>query len=130
MFRSTLLITICSLASTVAFGQDDTAYQGYMKAVQPAFGALRTAVMAKDTAGAAAAGTKLAATFNDVLAYWQKKNAADAIKFATAARDAAKAIAASKNADEQAASAMTLQQQCGGCHMAHRMGSGGNFMIH
>ena len=130
MLRSTLLIAICALASTVAFGQDDAAYQGYMKAVGPSFGPLRMAVMAKDTAGAAAAGTKLAATFSDVLAYWQKKNVADAIMFATAARDAAKAIAGSNNAEAQAASLMTLQQQCGGCHMAHRGGAAPNFMIH
>jgi mono/diheme cytochrome c family protein len=88
------------------------------------------AVMAKDTTGAAAAGTKLAATFGDVLTYWQKKNVADAIAFATTARDAAKAIAASTNADDQAASMMKPQGTCGGCHMAHRMGAAPNFMIH
>ena len=129
MLRSTLLIAICVIASAAAFGQDDAAYQGYMKAVGPSFGPLRMAVMAKDTAGAAAAAAKLEATFNEVLAYWQKKNVADAITFATNARDAAKAIAGSNNADAQAASLMTLQQQCGGCHMAHRAGTPGNFTI-
>jgi mono/diheme cytochrome c family protein len=87
------------------------------------------AVMAKDTAGAAAAAAKLEATFSEVLAYWQKKNVADAVTFATAARDAAKAIAGSTSADAQAASLMTLQQQCGGCHMAHRAGAAPNFSI-
>jgi mono/diheme cytochrome c family protein len=131
MLRSTLLIVICALASTVAFGQDEMAqYQPYMKAVVASFGPLRMAVMAKDTAGAAAAATKLQATFSDVLAFWQKKGASDAIGFATNARDAAKAIAGSTNADDQAASLMKLQQQCGGCHMAHRMGAAPNFMIH
>ena len=138
MVRSILLFAICALASTVAFGQDDAAYQGYMKAVQPSFGALRMAVMAKDTTAAAAAGTKLSATFSEVLAYWQKKNVADAIAFATAARDAAKAISASTTIVDdprlinalQVASMMKLQQQCGGCHVAHRMGAAPNFMIH
>jgi cytochrome c556 len=129
MLRSTLLIAICALVSTVAFGQDDAAYQGYMKAVQPSFGALRMAVMAKDAAAASAAGTKLAATFDAVLAFWQKKGAADAITFATNARDAAKAIASSTNSDVQASNMMTLQQQCGGCHMAHRAGAAPNFSI-
>ncbi len=100
-----------------------------MKAVGASFGPLRMAVMAKDTAAAAAAGTKLEATFSDVLAYWQKKGASDAVGFATNARDAAKAIAGSASADDQAASLMKLQQQCGGCHMAHRGGAAPNFMI-
>jgi cytochrome c556 len=131
MLRSTLLIVICALASTVAFGQDEMAqYQPLMKAVVASFGPLRMAVMAKDTAGAAAAATKLEGTFDQVLAFWQKKGASDAVEFATNARDAAKAIAGSTDAAAQAASMMKLQQQCGGCHMAHRMGAAPNFMIH
>jgi cytochrome c556 len=130
MLRSTLLIVICALAGTVAFGQDEMAqYQPLMKAVGPSFGPLRMAVMAKDTAGAAAAATKLEATFDQVLAFWQKKGAADAVGFATNARDAAKAIAGSTNADDQAASLTKLQQQCGGCHMAHRAGAAPSFTI-
>lgn len=129
MLRSTLLIAICALVTVTAFAQDDAAYQGYMKAVQPAFGALRMAVMAKDTAAAASAAGKLDVTFNDVLAYWQKKNVADAVTFATNARDFAKVIAGSTSADDQAAAMMKLQGTCGGCHMAHRAGMPGSFTI-
>lgn len=128
MLRTILILTICALATVTAFGQD-AEYQGYMKAVQPAFGALRMAVMGKDTAAAAAAGAKLEATFNEVYAYWMKKNVADAMMFAANARDAAKAIAGSTSADDQAADMRKLQQQCGGCHMAHRGGMPPNFTI-
>ena len=85
--------------------------------------------MGKDVAAAAEAGGKLAVTFNDVLAYWQKKDVADAIAFATTARDEARAIADTKDPDVQATDMMKLQQTCGGCHMAHRGGGRGNFTI-
>jgi hypothetical protein len=80
---------------------------------------------ATDTATAAPAANKLVDTFTKVAAYWRAKNVADAVTFSESARDAAKAIADGKG--DKAANLMTLQQQCGGCHMAHRAGERGNF---
>ena len=55
------------------------------------------------------------------------KNVADAVTFSESARDAAKAIADGQG--DKAANLMKLQQQCGGCHMAHREGTAPNFKI-
>jgi hypothetical protein len=62
--------------------------------------------------------TKLADTFDQVAAYWKPKQSPDAVGFAEAARDAARAIAAS--GDDKAANLRKIQAQCNGCHMAHR----------
>jgi mono/diheme cytochrome c family protein len=80
---------------------------------------------APDTAAAAPAANKLVDTFTKVAAYWKAKNVADAVTFAENARDAAKEIAEGQG--DKAANLMKLQQQCGGCHMAHRAGGRGNF---
>ena len=80
---------------------------------------------ATDTAAAAPAANKLVDTFTKVAAYWKAKDVADAVTFSESARDAAKAIADGQG--DKAANLMKLQQQCGGCHMAHRAGGRGNF---
>lgn len=69
------------------------------------------------------------AGFETIVAYWTAKKADDAIKFATAARDAAKAIADAKDADAQSAAWTTMNAQCGQCHTAHRGGMPPNFEI-
>jgi mono/diheme cytochrome c family protein len=105
-----------------------------MKAVNAAAGgrgggALGAAITAKDTAAAAEAAKKVEAGFDTILAYWQAKKVDDAIALSTTARDAAKSIADSTDADAQAAGRMKLQQTCNACHMAHRGGMPPNFEI-
>lgn len=129
MLRSTLLIAICALASAVAFGQDDAQYQTLMKSMQPSVGAVRMAIMAKDNAAVAAAANKLAGTFDEVAAFWQKRNVADAVEMAQKARDAAKEVAAATTTEDQTADLRKVQAQCGACHMAHRAGMPGAFTI-
>jgi mono/diheme cytochrome c family protein len=80
---------------------------------------------ATDTAAAGPAANKLVDSFTKVAAYWRAKNVADAVTFSESARDAAKAIADGQG--DKASNLMKLQQQCGGCHMAHRAGGRGNF---
>jgi mono/diheme cytochrome c family protein len=80
---------------------------------------------ATDTAAAGPAANKFVDTFTKVAAYYSAKNVPDAVTFAQSARDAAKAIADGQG--DKAANLMKLQQQCGGCHMAHRAGERGNF---
>jgi len=129
MFRSVLLVAVCASVSVAVLAQDKAQYQPFMRAAQADLGALRMAVMAKNTKAAQEAGGKLAVTFNNVLAFWQQRNVADAIIFATTARDEARAIADTSDPDVQATDMMKLQEQCGNCHMAHRAGTPPNFEI-
>jgi hypothetical protein len=111
--RKTLLIF--GLFVTALTAQFDQQYQGWMKSMNPSLMAIRNAA---DDAAAAAAATKLADTFDQVATYWKAKKTADAIAFAETARDAARAIAAGTG--DRAANLQKIQEQCGGCHMAHR----------
>lgn len=111
--RKTLLIF--GLFVTALTAQIDPQYQGWMKSMNPSLMAIRNAA---DDAAAAAAATKLADTFDQVAAYWKAKKTADAVAFAETARDAARAIAAGSG--DRAANLQKIQEQCGGCHMAHR----------
>lgn len=124
MRKALFAIALTGLLAVTLSAQDDAAYQGYMKTVAANFGPLR---MAMDNDAAKAPAVALAATFDKVAIYWKGKNAADAVAFAETARDTAKAIAAGDG--DLAANKMKLQQQCGGCHMAHRGGAAPNFMI-
>jgi mono/diheme cytochrome c family protein len=111
--------------ATLAVAQiSDDQYKTEMQSL----GANVTAVRdAADNAAAAPAAKKLEETFTKVAAYWKAKSAPDAVTFSETARDAAKAIADGQG--DKAANLMKLQQQCGGCHMAHRGGGRGNFTI-
>ena len=133
MKRTLLLISVLSLFAGLMIAQDDAAYKTAMKTVAASangrMSPLRVAIMNKDVAAAATEAGKVAAGFEPIIAYWKAKNADDAVKLATTARDAAKAIADSKDADAQAASAMQLNGTCNACHMAHRGGMPPNFEI-
>lgn len=132
--KSTLLvISVITVFAALCVAQDDAAYKTAMKSVNASAGGrgapLRAAITAKDTAAAAAEGSKIAAAFDTILAYWTAKKVDDAIALATTARDAAKTIAGSTDADTQAAAAMKLNGTCGQCHMAHRGGTPPDFVI-
>ena len=125
MRKSLSLSLILAVFAVVAIAQisDDE-----FKTLMQSNGANVTAIRdAADAAAAAPAANKLVDTFTKVAAYWKAKNAPDAVMFAENAREAAKEIADGKG--DKAANLMKLQQQCGGCHMAHRAGGRGNFTI-
>jgi len=107
------------LFATVVSGQVDpqnrAQYQGWMRSMQPSLTAIRNA---PDDAALKAAANKLADTFNQVAGYWKSKQTADAVGFAEAARDAAKAIAAGSG--DKTANVQKIGEQCGSCHAAHR----------
>jgi mono/diheme cytochrome c family protein len=122
--RKSLFLLVISLAfvgPAVAQISDDE-FRTLMQSNPANVAAIRSAT---DTAAAAPAANKLVDTFTKVAAYWRAKNVADAVTFAESAREAAKAIADGQG--DKAANLMKLQQQCGGCHMAHRAGERGNF---
>ena len=121
--RKSLLLVIPIVFAALASAQiSDDEFKTLMQSNAANVAAIRDAT---DTAAAAPAANKLVDTFTKVAAYWKAKNIADAVTFSESARDAAKAIADGKG--DKAANLMTLQQQCGGCHMAHRAGERGNF---
>jgi mono/diheme cytochrome c family protein len=116
-----LVIPLAFVGPAVAQISDDE-FRTLMQSNPANVAAIRSAT---DTAAAAPAANKLVDTFTKVAAYWRAKNAADAVTFSESAREAAKAIADGQG--DKAANLMKLQQQCGGCHMAHRAGERGNF---
>lgn len=126
-----VLVLMTAGFAVVALLAQDAEYQGWMKTVAGANGKLGKGIAAKD-ASAAAEATTLESTFKQVEAFWQKRNAADAVAFAkqahTAAAAAGKAIAA-MNWDEAATQQKNIGATCAGCHAAHREGEKGNFKI-
>jgi mono/diheme cytochrome c family protein len=124
MMRKSLFLSAISLVFAVlATAQiSDDEFKTLMQSNGANVAAIRDAA---DNAAAAPAANKLVDTFTKVAAYWKAKNVPDAVTFAETARDAAKAIADGQG--DKAANLMKLQQQCGGCHMAHRGGGRGNF---
>jgi mono/diheme cytochrome c family protein len=123
MRKSAFLLVIPLVFAALAVAQiSDDEYKTLMQALPANVTAIRDAT---DTAAAAPAANKVVDTFTKVAAYWKAKNVADAVTFAESARDAAKAIADGQG--DKAANLMKLQQQCGGCHMAHRAGGRGSY---
>jgi mono/diheme cytochrome c family protein len=131
MLRATILFSVLVFGAVGLSAQDDLAqYQTMMRAAVQANGALTAAVNAKEVAAGATAGNNAAAAFDKLAAYWKAKGGADdAVTFAQAARDAAKAAADAKTPEDMQAAAAKINPNCGGCHMAHRGGSRGNFTI-
>ena len=123
MRKPVFLLVFPVVFAALASGQiSDDEFKTLMQSNAANVAAIRDAT---DTAAAAPAANKLVDTFTKVAAYWRAKNVADAVTFAESARDAAKAIADGQG--DEAANLMKLQQQCGGCHMAHRAGGRGNY---
>lgn len=120
------------LGAGLLLAQSDSDYQGWMKTIAATNGSMQKNVTAKDGPAAAADATKLADTFKTVAAYWEKKNAPDAVGFAKKAQEVAMAVgksATAGNFDQAAADAKTMGANCGGCHMAHREKTDTGFKI-
>jgi hypothetical protein len=115
MRKAFLFVGLPSLFAAALTAQIDSQYQGWMRSMFPSIAAIDKAA---DNAAAADAATKLAGTFDQVAAYWKPKQSPDAVGFAEAARDAARAIAA--GGGDKAANLRKIEAQCQGCHMAHR----------
>ena len=102
---------------------DEEALDKAMKAINPAFGAIRQAVAAAGGENAAQHAATLKQAFIDTEAFWKKRGVADAQKWAADARAQSetleRAIGAG-NWDEAKAAAGTLQQACSACHGAYR----------
>lgn len=115
MCKACIFVCLSAVIALPLRAQDDRQFQQWMRSMFPSIGAIRNS---PDNAAAAAAATKLADTFDKVAAYWTSKQSPDALGFAEAARQAARAIAA--GAGDKTANLRIIQAQCMGCHMAHR----------
>jgi len=102
---------------------DEEALQKIMKKIQPAFGALRTAVDGSNAEKTAENTAILKEAFTETEAFWKGRNKPDAMKWAQDARadvDTIEKSAASAKWDAAKASAGTLGQACQTCHGTYR----------
>ena len=108
---------------TPAAEQAPESYVKTMKDIGAAQAALRTHTTAKDYDKIAADAAALKTLFDATGAFWQPRNAADAMGFVSAgarATDDLAAAAKGKNEEGVAASSRALGGACQGCHAAHR----------
>ncbi len=102
---------------------EEVAYSKVMQQVQPAFGALRKGVDAKDTNMANQNAAVLRQAFTQVEAFFKAKKVADAMQWAGDARKLVEGIekaAAEARWEEATASAGNLQKACATCHGVYR----------
>jgi cytochrome c556 len=119
MRKATILISALAFSAFGLFAQDELAtYQASMKAAAGANGALRKAVTEKDSAAVTANAQKMADSFEQIAKFFQGKGKEDGVKFANAARDAAKSVA---GGDESALA--KIGPNCQGCHAVYRDGN-------
>ena len=112
MRLATILLTVFAFCLAGLMAQDELAqYQTWMKAVQ-----------AKDVPAAAAAAKTAAENFDSIATFWKSKGKEDAVGFATAARDDAKAAAAATTPEDQQAALAKIAPNCQGCHAVYRDG--------
>ena len=128
------LVVLVVLSSATVFAQEkDANYQGLMQANSATLGTLRKSLEAKSGDAVAADAKKLEEIFGQVRAFWEARNAADAVKFATDAQAGFKQVgelAAAGNLDAAGDALKATQANCGGCHTAHReRGADGEWMI-
>lgn len=101
---------------------EEQAFDAVMKRVQPAFGALRTAVNESNGDAARAHAATLKQAFTDAEAFFKKRGKADAEKWSLEARTNAESLerVAAGNWDEARTALTRLQQSCSTCHAVYR----------
>jgi cytochrome c556 len=102
---------------------DEESFQKIMKKIQPAFGALRTAVDESSVEKTTENTAILKQAFSETEAFWKGRSKADAMKWAQDARAQVETIersAATAKWDAAKASAGTLGQACQTCHGTYR----------
>jgi cytochrome c556 len=101
-------------------GQDPAMIDKTMKAVGPAFGALRKAVDGGAMADAKTHAETLSKAFVETEAFFKSHSKADGVEWAQTATRAADAIAAAATADAAKAPTGELTKTCTGCHAKYR----------
>ncbi len=100
--------------------QDPAVIDKTMKAVGPAFGAVRKAVDGGMMAEAKAGAQTLSKAFAETEAFFKSHGKADGVEMAQAGKKAADAIAAAANAEAAKAPVGELTKTCAGCHTKYR----------
>lgn len=120
---SSLKVNVSVAPAPVPAEAPTAAYVKTMKDIGAAQAALRTHTTAKDYDNIATDAAALKTLFDATRAFWQPRDAADAIGFVTTAAKATDDLAAaakSKNDDGITSASRALGGTCGGCHGAHR----------
>jgi hypothetical protein len=119
-----LLSVVCLLSyGILVVGQDEAAYQQWMKTTGATIGSLNKNLQAKSGDAAAADAKKLEEVFGKVHDFWHEKKVEDAMKFAMNAQSGFKEVAqlaASGKFDDASATVKKTTENCAGCHTAHR----------
>jgi cytochrome c556 len=123
MRLATIIITVFAFCLAGLMAQDElTQYQTWMKAAAGGQRAAMKGVQAKDVAATAAAAKTAADNFDSIATFFKGKGKDDAVAFANAARDAAKAAAAATTPEDQQAALGKMGPNCQGCHAVYRDG--------
>ncbi len=115
-----ILIPIAARAQNENTSDD---YKAWMKQVDQSNGKLRKDLKAKQGDAATDDATKIVSTLAQMEDFWQKRNAADAVKFSSDAAAGFKRVsdlASAGKFDEAAAELKSTQANCADCHKAHR----------
>jgi len=116
-------IVLLTALTAVAAAQEEDDYTNWMKQVDHANGSLQKELKSKTGDAAADDAKKMADLFGQIGAFWQKRDADDAVKFAAddaAAYKQVADLAAAGRFDEASATVKSAQANCSGCHKAHR----------
>lgn len=100
--------------------QDPAMIDKTMKAVGPAFGALRKAVDGGMMTEAKASAQSLSKSMAETEAFFKSHGKADGVELAQAGKKAADAIAAAASADAAKGAMGELGKTCQGCHSKYR----------
>ena len=100
--------------------QDAAVIDTAMKAVGPAFGALRKAVEAGMAPESKAAAETLSKAFAETEGFFKSHGKADGVALAQTAKKAVDALAAGASGDAAKASMGELGKTCAGCHGTYR----------
>jgi hypothetical protein len=103
--------------------QDEAKYSEWMKATQQGVVAAKGAITANDDAKVKSEADKLAGIYEQVAGFWKEKGKEDAVKYANATHDAAKALSSANGAEAQTAALTQVTQTCHSCHTVYRNGT-------
>lgn len=126
MRRMVTMVGALALAAAAMTGvraeqaQDPAMIDKTMKAVGPAFGALRKATEAGMAPESKAAAETLAKAFVETEAFFKSHGKADGVEMAQAAKKAADAIVAGATGDAAKTAAGEIGKTCAGCHSKYR----------
>ncbi len=126
---------IVALGTPVLAHQEVSAedYDGAMKSIRGALGAVRDQMSAQDAPGLGASGTTFIEGFTKAQTYWQAREEEQAIELATTALMAAQRFqeaGAAGNFDDAGAAFGDLRGTCMPCHQQYReRDADGNYQI-